>query len=428
MEKKTIGKFISVLRRANGMTQKQLGEKLFVSDKTVSRWEREECTPELSLIPVIAEIFGITTDELLRGERNSGAIGETKQQKAKSDRQFRAMLHNRRVRFRNLSMIAVGISLSGVILAAAVNLSFSRAILAFAIGSIVLLAAGICQLCFASSALLRQDEEDEHQAAQLREFNSQVTKRTAGVLSLVLILFAGILPMGVLPGSGYYGLRTGAWALYGSLSAGIMLILLRVLYVFWIEDLLIQKGLLYGKKEESRKKALLKRMLKTAFLVLLPLLVLMGAVQAAGPDLFAREETFYSSGEFQEYINEVCLAELHEQYGEEKDILLISGARYVVIDGINLEYGNLKTRTLLDDKGNAVCEFQELPNVLEQLRYSVKEDGQLEYVSVVTNSEMAQARRTVNIVKAVLTWLMVLDFVVCGIVYVVMVIRRKPIT
>ena len=71
MEKKTIGKFISALRRANGMTQKQLGEKLYVSDKTVSRWEREECTPELSLIPAIAEIFGITTDELLRGERNS---------------------------------------------------------------------------------------------------------------------------------------------------------------------------------------------------------------------------------------------------------------------------------------------------------------------------------------------------------------------
>ena len=69
MEKKTIGKFISALRKANGMTQKELGEKLFVSDKTVSRWECDECTPELSLIPSIAEIFGITTDELLRGER-----------------------------------------------------------------------------------------------------------------------------------------------------------------------------------------------------------------------------------------------------------------------------------------------------------------------------------------------------------------------
>ena len=95
MEKKTIGKFISALRKANGMTQKELGEKLFVSDKTVSRWECDECTPELSLIPSIAEIFGITTDELLRGERNNpdreAATSEdvASKQKAKSDKQFK---------------------------------------------------------------------------------------------------------------------------------------------------------------------------------------------------------------------------------------------------------------------------------------------------------------------------------------------------
>lgn len=73
MEKMTIGKFIAALRRASGMTQKELGERLYVSDKTVSRWERDECTPELNLIPAIAEIFGITSDELLRGQRRTDA-------------------------------------------------------------------------------------------------------------------------------------------------------------------------------------------------------------------------------------------------------------------------------------------------------------------------------------------------------------------
>lgn len=71
MEQKTIGKFITALRKANGMTQKDLAEQLNVSDKTVSRWERDEGTPDLSMIPVIAEIFGVTCDELLRGERKS---------------------------------------------------------------------------------------------------------------------------------------------------------------------------------------------------------------------------------------------------------------------------------------------------------------------------------------------------------------------
>ena len=73
MEKKTIGKFIAVLRKANGMTQKDLADRLFVSDKTVSRWERDEGAPDLSLIPVIAELFGVTCDELLRGERRPAA-------------------------------------------------------------------------------------------------------------------------------------------------------------------------------------------------------------------------------------------------------------------------------------------------------------------------------------------------------------------
>ena len=59
MEKKSIGSFLTALRKASGLTQKQLAEKLNVSDKAVSRWERDECAPDLSLIPVLAEIYGV---------------------------------------------------------------------------------------------------------------------------------------------------------------------------------------------------------------------------------------------------------------------------------------------------------------------------------------------------------------------------------
>ncbi len=73
MDKKSIGSFIAALRRAKGMTQKELAELLHVSDKTVSRWEVGDGAPDLALIPVLAEIFGITCDELLRGERRADA-------------------------------------------------------------------------------------------------------------------------------------------------------------------------------------------------------------------------------------------------------------------------------------------------------------------------------------------------------------------
>ena len=71
METKTIGKFISTLRKANGYTQAQLAEMLGVSNKTISNWENEISYPDLSLIPVIADLFGVTSDELLRGEKNT---------------------------------------------------------------------------------------------------------------------------------------------------------------------------------------------------------------------------------------------------------------------------------------------------------------------------------------------------------------------
>ena len=75
MERKSIGTLIAALRRANGLTQKQLADQLGVSDKAVSRWERDESLPDLTLLPVIADLFHITVDELLRGERRAQADG-----------------------------------------------------------------------------------------------------------------------------------------------------------------------------------------------------------------------------------------------------------------------------------------------------------------------------------------------------------------
>ncbi len=70
MKNQTIGEFIAVLRKSKGMTQKQLAEILSVSDKTISHWERNESSPDLSMIPIIAEVFSVSCDELLRGEKN----------------------------------------------------------------------------------------------------------------------------------------------------------------------------------------------------------------------------------------------------------------------------------------------------------------------------------------------------------------------
>ena len=69
MTNKSIGNFLSELRKEKGLTQKEIADFLNVSDKTVSHWECDKYSPDLSVIPILAEFFGVTCDEILRGER-----------------------------------------------------------------------------------------------------------------------------------------------------------------------------------------------------------------------------------------------------------------------------------------------------------------------------------------------------------------------
>ncbi|MBQ7100197.1 MAG: helix-turn-helix transcriptional regulator, partial [Clostridia bacterium] len=112
MERRTIGGFIAVLRKANGMTQKELAEKLNVSDKAVSRWERDECAPDLTLIPVLAEIFGVTSDELLRGEKATARQTE-ETVAAKTQKQLDRLLESNATKLKIRSIIASGIAAVG---------------------------------------------------------------------------------------------------------------------------------------------------------------------------------------------------------------------------------------------------------------------------------------------------------------------------
>lgn len=69
MEMNLLGDCIAALRKARGMTQKELAESLHISDKSVSRWERGETAPDLSLLPALAEHLDVSLDELLSGRK-----------------------------------------------------------------------------------------------------------------------------------------------------------------------------------------------------------------------------------------------------------------------------------------------------------------------------------------------------------------------
>ena len=66
MKKQTMGMMIAALRKEQGMTQLELAEKMGVTDKAVSKWERDLSCPDISTLPKLAEIFGISVDDLMQ--------------------------------------------------------------------------------------------------------------------------------------------------------------------------------------------------------------------------------------------------------------------------------------------------------------------------------------------------------------------------
>ena len=84
--KSIVAKNITELRVMNNMTQAELGVKLNYSDKTVSKWERAESSPDISVLVDIAEIFGVTLDELVKQDNNRDVVVARKAAETKYNR------------------------------------------------------------------------------------------------------------------------------------------------------------------------------------------------------------------------------------------------------------------------------------------------------------------------------------------------------
>lgn len=68
MSNKTLGEMISSLRKEKNMTQNDLAEKMNVTDKAVSKWERNLSCPDVNSIPKLAEVLDISVEELLNSQ------------------------------------------------------------------------------------------------------------------------------------------------------------------------------------------------------------------------------------------------------------------------------------------------------------------------------------------------------------------------
>ena len=81
MDQIKIGKFIAERRKTINITQLQLSEKLGITDKAISKWERGIAMPDTAIMLELCDILGITVNELLTGEKNNMENNETNNEK-----------------------------------------------------------------------------------------------------------------------------------------------------------------------------------------------------------------------------------------------------------------------------------------------------------------------------------------------------------
>ncbi len=156
MEKKSIGTFLAALRKASGYTQEEVAQRLFVSNKTISKWERDESSPDLAAIPVLAELFSVTCDEILRGERMPQGAQDEGKGRPKAEKQAQHMANSTINLFKSVSGMAIGLTLVGLIAHFVIAYTYFKPLVAFGLALLFLLGSTLMeylQLNYAKTAL-----------------------------------------------------------------------------------------------------------------------------------------------------------------------------------------------------------------------------------------------------------------------------------
>lgn len=405
MEKKTIGGFIAALRKANGMTQKDLAERLNVSDKTVSRWERDDGAPDLAAIPAIAEIFGVTSDELLRGERKSpterAETTEENETSPKGEKQRQRLLKMTLSQYQNRTYIAMGITVGGLIAALIGNLAFHRATLGFLLGAIFFAASIVCQAVFVNKAFFSV-EDAGLDAGVLSDFKRKVIDFAKRSIGLTVAFIGFTFPLILV--DAYMGLGSDSLLIWGSLGAAAFLLVYAVVLYFFNASLL-KKGVYSLSEKEAavyRRNHKLKRTCAIVLVVLLAVTFVAHqfATSIWGPYSIMKGTTFEDYDSFIEYMEQDIPAEpRYHFYGGTTSVETPVPSEEIDTTIYYDEYGNeiseeeALTRRLEDKNGNVVCEYIDRNESVVSLRYTPK-NGTILPITVCTEDDLQEARQT----------------------------------
>ena len=126
MDNEKVGQFILELRKSSQLTQKELAAKLNVSDKAVSKWERGLSYPDIELLSPLSDILGVSTTELLNGERSGAASANAETTIGNAFKYADKVVKKKRESARNiLAIVFSALLLIGIIVCSIVDLAIS---------------------------------------------------------------------------------------------------------------------------------------------------------------------------------------------------------------------------------------------------------------------------------------------------------------
>lgn len=376
MEKRTIGSFIAVLRKANGLTQKQLAEKLCVSDKAVSRWERDECAPDLTLIPVIADIFSVTTDELLRGQRKNACADEPAGGENKSLLQTMRILKSTKTKYQTNSILCFGIALLGFLVALVFNFGLLRGPLGFIVGCVCTAASSVLYVIFSIEAKA-SIEDTEIEPQLVNECKTTLSKAFSCTVTAIIILFAMTIPLAMVYDT-YMGITFESWLIYGLIFAVIAGILCAVLFCFLQLHLSNNNVLPLEENKKQRIQFRLRYTGVTAIIIVITVIVQI-ILNAFLPNLIMTGTTFTSWDSFKAFME----TPVAESWYSGDDLFMTEN-----LDGDITVY---PTETITDERGNILCEYIQRNQSVYMITFNFENSTDGLPVTVYTDQDVRDA-------------------------------------
>lgn len=419
MEKQTMGSFIAALRRAAGMTQRELAERLNVSDKAVSRWERDECAPDLMLIPVIADLFGITADELLRGRRKpssegAGIVDERKQERERelSEKSVRTLAKRKLEKLRWFSLISAGIGAAGLVVALICDSVLFASKLGFFLSFLLYIPAAIMEIIsiasfFSSMEAITASSFTSATEESMRAWTASFRVQSFRWCTAVFTLLGGFIGM-VCPLSEAPPHRGGYIApLSFTLFLAVMGAIVAFVLCRWVVcRILVEKEILptpapLTESGLARRK-LVKRWVLIGGIVMAVTAIGMAFFNNLPVSTFAKAKVFYDYDSFVEYME---LGQYQEQGFSEEYI-----AEIVEQMELDPEY-----EILMDPNEKELCRYRRsYHDAVVQMKYSFDKSADGLPVYVYTDRAMERAGDIRDGVNGMFMLLFATEIAVCG--------------